>query len=229
MDPFSSALSDFYNKNSQDILWLNNSYGEPEKMPVEVFFREEEDISDLEYYALELSSGRILDVGAGAGCHSLILQQWEADVTALEINKVAAEIMKDRGVKNIRCADFFNYNDEKFDTLLLLMNGVGICGTLKGLSNFLQQAKKLLNVGGQLLFDSSDVSYLKADGSKLSENYFGEISYQYVYKDIAGEWFDWLYVDQNALTAIALQAGWNTEIMYEDEDDQYLARLTLAG
>ncbi len=228
MDIYGQALHDFYNHQPEEKLWLHNNYGEPEEMPVEVFFRGETEMPEAELLALNLCHSKILDIGAGAGSHALVLQQRGFDVTALEISPGAAAVMQKRGVKTVVQQDIFQYKTEKFDTLLLLMNGIGLTQTLAGLDRFLQHAKQLLLPGGQLIFDSSDISYLYEDLPLPKNRYYGEISYQYEYKNQWGDWFNWLYIDQKTLKKQAQKQGWKCEIVYEDEMDLYLAKLTLA-
>lgn len=226
MDPFGSALIDFYTKGEADILWLLNSYSEPEEMPVDIFFRDEDEMPPLEHSALSRCYGDVLDVGAGVGSHTLILQKLGHKVTAIDISADAVKIMKRRGVKNAVLQDVFA-TTEKFDTLLFLMNGIGLTGTLQGFVNFLNYAKNLINENGQLLFDSSDIAYLYEDLEKPTNQYFGEVNFCYEYKKEKGNWFNWLYIDQATLLHIARQNGWNCEIIFEDGEDQYLARLKL--
>lgn len=225
MDIFGRALQDFNQFGQTEKLWLHNNYGKPEDMPVEIFFRTEEDISDLEEFALNLCKGKILDIGAGAGAHSLILKTYNFDVTALEISPLACEVMKNRGLKKVINANIFTYQ-EKFDTLLLLMNGIGLCGDIKRLNRLLAHLKKCLNAGGQIIFDSSDISYLYPNENYPRENYYGQISYQYEYQSVKGDWFEWLYVDFDRLKKIALTNGLICERLFEDDMDQYLVRLT---
>lgn len=225
MDVFGKALLDFNQFGQTDKLWLHNNYGKPEDMPVEVFFRTEEDISDLEALALTLCKGKILDIGAGAGAHSLILQSHNFDVTALEISSLACEVMKKRGLRKVINDDIFTYQ-EKFDTLLLLMNGIGLCGDIAGLNQLLGHLNKCLNADSQIILDSSDISYLYQDTKYPEEKYYGEISYQYEYQSIKADWFNWLYIDFSLLKEMALRHGLNCELLFEDDMDQYLARLS---
>ncbi|MGI4021858.1 MAG: class I SAM-dependent methyltransferase [Janthinobacterium lividum] len=227
MDIYGQALQDFYNQQSVEKLWLNNNYGEPEEMPVEVFFRGETEMPEAELLALQLCRGKVLDIGAGAGSHALVLQDRNFEVSALEISPGAAELMKKRGVKTVLQQDIFQYKTEKFNTLLLLMNGIGLTQNLAGLDHFLQHAKQLLLPGGQLIFDSSDITYLYENLPLPKNNYFGEISYQYEYRNQQGNWFNWLYIDQKTLLKTASKNGWKCEIVYEDEMDLYLARLII--
>lgn len=226
-DVYGAALHDYYYAKKRAPLILHNNYGEDEEMPVDLFFREENDFPELEFIALSLCDGKVLDVGAGAGSHSLYLQKQGFDVTALEISTMACEIMKARGVKHIVNQDIFNYREEKFDTLLFLMNGIGLVETVGGLKQLLAHCKTILKQGGQLLFDSSDIAYLYEGHIPKGETYYGEVKFQYEYQNQIGDPFGWLYIDQDTLIKIAQKDGWVVQMLYEDENDQYLVRMSL--
>lgn len=225
MDVFGKALLDFHQFGQTEKLWLHNNYGKPEEMPVDVFFRSEEELSELEGYALSICKGKILDIGAGVGAHSLVLQLSGLDVTALEISAKACEIMKNRGIKKVSHGDIFS-DQKDYETLLFLMNGIGLCGDIEGLNKLLLHLKRFLKPEGQIILDSSDISYLFYPGNFPIEKYYGEISYQYEYQSIKGDWFKWLYIDFESLKHIAAKNGFLCEFLFEDEMDQYLARLT---
>ena len=227
MDVFGKALTDYYLNDKADVLHLFNSYLEPEEMPIDIFFRDREEMPELELKALEMCVGKTLDVGAGVGSHALILQNFNIDVTAIDICDDAVKIMKKRGVKKAFTQNILT-NTDKYDTLLFLMNGIGLTETLPKFRSFLGKAKQFLNEGGQLLFDSSDISYLFDKLQKPTQHYYGEISYCYEYQNITGKWFNWLYIDKETLTQEAVAQGWICEIILEDDQDQYLARLSLA-
>lgn len=228
MDVFGNALKDQFANGTAETLWLNNSYDEPEEMPVDIFFRTEEEMPDIELEAMDMCEGRVLDVGGGAGSHALILQERGFDIVALDISAAAVKIMKTRGLTHAVEGDIFTYSGEKFDTLLFLMNGIGLTGTIEGFKTFLTQAKSLLNEGGQLLFDSSDITYLYEGTEKPADKYYGEVSYQYEYKGEKGTWFDWLYIDPFLLKTIAREAGWECHLLFDDGQDQYLAEMRVA-
>lgn len=226
-DVYGEALLEYHqNGELKSPLLLHSTYGDIEEMPVEVFFREDEDFPELEFIALSLCDGKVLDVGAGVGSHALYLQEKEFNVTALEISPSACTIMKERGVKNIIQEDFHIFEGQQYDTLLFLMNGIGLAKTLEGFRQLLVHAKTLLTDKGQLLFDSSNISYLYDEYQiKRPDYYFGEIGYQYEFNNIKGEPFQWLYLDQEALIKIAHEESWVVQVLYEDENDQYLVRM----
>lgn len=226
MDIFGNALLDYYQNGNASTLWLHNSYDEPEEMPIDVFFRGAEEMPELELLALTHCKGKVLDVGAGVGSHALLLQKQDFDVTAIDISETAVNIMRSRGVMKAEVSNIFTEKN-RFDTLLFLMNGIGLTGTLPGFADFLVAAKSLINRRGQLIFDSSDIAYLYEGLSKPVNGYYGEISYCYEYLGKKGHWFNWLYLDKETLNRTANEYGWNCEILFDDGEDQYLARLTL--
>lgn len=227
-DIYGDFLKDYYAKGDNiETIWLHNNYAEAEEMPADIFFRKEFELSDLELLAIRLSKGKVLDIGAGAGAISLVLQRRGLDVTALELSPGACEVMKMRGVKKIVNTDIFTYEGQKYDTLLLMMNGIGFCEYLDKVEIFLNHAKKLLTPKGQILFDSSNVSYLYESKPYCDSGYFGEIDYQYEYKGEKGEWFTWVYIERELMQEMAERLGYKMELLFDDGHDQYLARLSL--
>ncbi|MGK6351292.1 class I SAM-dependent methyltransferase [Parapedobacter sp. DT-150] len=225
-DVLGQALHDHFHGRTGGKLLLHTSYGDIEEMPVDEFFRAPNDFPELEHIALALCDGPVLDVGAGAGGHALYLQAQHMDVTALEHSPQACAVMRERGVQHVVCADFFQYQEGTYDTLLFMMNGIGIAGTMDGLRALFRHSRSLLNTGGQLLFDSSDIAYLYADSTvKKPSGYYGEIQYRYEYKGIYGAQFSWLFIDQKTLIQLARAEGWVVQVLYEDEYDQYLVRM----
>ncbi len=226
VDVLGQAISDFYNKQPISKLWIHNKYGKREEMPIATYFRDAEQMPNLELIALQNCHGKVLDIGAGAGSHALELQDKGFDVTALEISEKAAQVIRHRGVEKIIQQDIYSFHTGQFDTLLLLMNGIGLTGSISRLRRFLQHAEKILYPSGQLIFDSSDVAYLYDNNIPQIDRYYGEIMYRYEYKKQKTDWFSWLYIDQKTLSKIAWEEGWKVEILFTDEFDQYLAKLT---
>jgi SAM-dependent methyltransferase len=220
-DAYGEALQDYYYDRFVPPLLLNTSYGARETMPPEVFFRDRDGFSELESYALSLANGSILDVGAGAGAFTLYLQKQGFDVVANEISSIACEIMRSRGVKNVNEYPVQEESGSFYDTILLMMNGLGLFGTLNGLREGLMKLRELLTPGGQIVADSSDIRYLY-ESALPEERYHGEIDYQYFYQGRPGEWFKWVYVDQKTLKYTARQCGLHCQVVFEDENDHYL-------
>ena len=181
--------------------------------------------------ALESCKGKVLDVGAGAGAHSKELIDRGLDVDSIEISDGAVEYMKSIGL-NARKINFFYLKNEKYDTILMMMNGIGVAGKLSNLENTLLQAKSLLQPGGKILCDSSDIKYLYEDEDgalwvDLNSEYYGNFRFQMKFKKEKGPWFDWLYVDFDNLFNAAKNVGLKAKKIV-DQDDHYLAEITIA-
>ena len=229
-DPMGAAILDFQKQGKAARLRVLSSMFEEDEMPVTHLFRSIREMPVLEQKALQLAKGRVLDIGAGSGCHTLVLQEKGLAVKAIDISPLSCEAMKLRGVKDAECINLFDdHLGTGFDTILLLMNGTGIAGKIEHLSALFQRLKALLNPGGQILIDSSDLKYIyeNEDGSfdiNLNGAYYGEVDYQMIYKDVRGDRFDWLYVDFPLLESIAETCGLHGELVAEGEHYDYLAR-----
>ena len=231
LDPLGHAIKDYYESDLNRDIIVESDIAEDDTISSKYFFRSYENMSQLEQLALKKCYGKILDVGAAAGCHSLYLHEQGLDTTALEISKLCCEVMTSRGIRNVIADDYFKYKDEKHDTLLFLMNGIGIAGTLTGLEKLLIKANQLLNTGGILVFDSSDIDYMyyDQDGSKLinlNSNYYGELSYKMRYSSFIGKPFKWLFIDPGTLEPVARKYGFKTEIIAYGNHFDYLGVLT---
>jgi SAM-dependent methyltransferase len=186
---------------------------------------------EIEKVALDLCKGKVLDIGAGSGTHSVVLQKKKFDVTALDLSPLSCEIMLKRGIFNVVNQDIFSYKEAGFDTMLLLMNGIGIAGTLDGLDKMLLHLKTLLKKGGKIFLESTDIMYmfLQDDGSVLIDlngDYYGELTYEISYNNHTST-FPWLYVDYTTLETHAIALGYNCTQIITDEDASYLACLEL--
>lgn len=243
--PHGLAIGDCYAGDRSAEVIAHRSDGAVYPMPARVFFRTPRAFPPLERFALRQARGRVLDIGAGAGCHALALQRRGLEVTALDVSRAAVRVMRARGVKDARVADVFRFEPRRraaprgrdgegapYDTLLLLMNGIAIAGTLAGLRRFLKRVRRWLPADGRVLLDSMDLrrdrGYSRAAlaRSRRRGRYFGEIRYAFEYRGRRGPAFPTLFVDPRTLLRVAAQAGWRGQVLYEEDDGSYLARLS---
>ncbi|WP_339337692.1 class I SAM-dependent methyltransferase [Croceitalea sp. MTPC9] len=233
MDVFGEALLDYQKGNYIEDIKTFSSLDEEDIIPLPYLFRSYKNMPQLEQKALNLCKGSILDIGAGAGSHSLYLQEKGHQVCALDISLGAVETCKLRGVKNTVHSNILDYSGIEFDTLLLLMNGIGIVEKLENLDSYLRYFKSILKPSGQFLLDSSDIIYMYDEdedgGYWIPEgvNYYGEVEFTMQYKNRKSNPFGWLYLDYNTLRNACEANNFNCELVSEGKHFDYLARLTV--
>ena len=231
-DLMGRAIWDYYYQENSEDLQTETSISELDDLPVSYLFRDYQEMNALEKKALDLSFGKVLDVGSGAGSHSLYLQnERKLEVTALDISPKSIEVCKARGVKNAICEDLLQFSEKNFDTVLLLMNGTGIFQSLEHIDQYLQKLKSLVAENGQILIDSTDILYMydqDDDGGVLvpATGYYGELDYYLHYKGESELPMKWLYLDFDTLENAAFANGFKIQKI-EQLEDSYLAQLTL--
>lgn len=232
------AIRDYFEGDEKAEIIIHSSEGDYENIEVSLFFREFPCIPLIEKAALDLCYGDVIDIGAGTGCHALELQNRGLQTTAIDILPEAVDVMKKRGLRDARVADFREIQDEKFDTVLMLMNGIGIVGDLAGFDGFLKQVGGLVKPGGQVVFDSIDlreeepsniryetVKKTDSDVCKNKKHYRGEIEYRIEYKGITYPPFKWLFIDKETVRDVSACYGWGFEKIMDYENGRYLGRI----
>jgi SAM-dependent methyltransferase len=233
MEPYGAALLAYFEGDAGAEMLIHRDDGRQFRMPAGHFFREPSAFTAIEKAALRHCAGQVLDAGAGTGLHSLVLQERGLPVTAIDLSPQAVEIMRRRGVREVRCASVFAYEGGPFDTLLMMGHGIGMVETVAGLDRFLGHARGLLSAGGQVLLDSLDVrgttdpahlAYQEAN--RRAGRYVGEIRLQFEHRGKRGPWCGWLHVDAGTLKEHAGKAGWQCEVILAQPSGDYLVCLT---
>jgi SAM-dependent methyltransferase len=230
-DLFGKALLDYQNGNYSEDIITSTNISDEDVLPLPYLFRDYNDMPKLEQKALQLSKGKILDVGCGGGSHSLCLQKKGFKVKAIDISKGAIEVAQKRGVLHVEVLNVLE-ETESFDTILLLMNGTGIFQELVQVSKYLTHIKSLLNPNGQILIDSSDIKYMYEDDDggfwmDMNSQYYGELDYFLSYKGEKEIPMKWLYLDFETLKLACETVGLKCELILEGKHFDYLARLTV--
>ena len=224
-DVFGNAITAYFNGETNATILVRSENFEDDAIPVSYLFRDHKDMPKLERIALSKCRGKILDVGCSAGSHALYLQNTlKLDVKGIDTSQGSIDIAEKRGLLETQCVSF-NNAEGIFDTVLLLMNGTGIIGTLQDIPEFFETLKGLLQPSGQVLIDSSDLIYLYEPGEEV-KGYYGQMRYELEYDGKRSEAFDWLFLDKENLTAEAQIHGFNCEILFEGDHYEYLARLS---
>jgi len=231
MKPYSKCLADYYKGDIAASFSIVRDDGFKEQVPASVFFTGKE-FSSLETRGLDLCKGHVLDVGAGAGRHSLELIRRGFPVTALDISPEMETILRDRGIREVIISDIFSFSDHRFDTLLMLMKGIGMVGTVDRLDQFLKHAHQLTAEAGQILCDSIDVSKTsdpvhvayRQRNLELGKP-AGQQNLVMTYKT-ESEPFEWLHIDFPTLEAHCQKTGWVAGLILEEPNGHYLCTMT---
>lgn len=230
-DIIGTALLDYYHGNYSEDIITETNISEEDELSLPYLFRTFKEMPKIEKQALNHAKGRILDVGCGAGSHSLYLQKKNFDVMAIDTSRGAIEVCKLRGIKNAKNINLLQLENESFDTILLLMNGTGIFQNLKNTPKYLKHLKTLLKPNGQILIDSSDLRYMyetTAEGGILvpADRYYGELEFTMRYKQMESESFEWLYLDEKTFANICNLNNLNFEVIFRGDNFDYLAQIT---
>jgi SAM-dependent methyltransferase len=231
MDTYSQALSNYHSGKGPDTFTIIRDDDFTSTVPVGMFF-DTKSFSNIETMALSSCLGKTLDIGAGVGRHSTELQRTGVDVTGIDISKTAVEIMNERGIHKTICCDIFHFSGPEFHTLLMLMNGIGIAGNPQKLDQLLTACHDLLTIDGEIFVESIDV--LKSndtthknyrDRNVSNSNYSGQQNLRIDYDGVLGSWFEWLHLTFVELTRHAEANQFEAELMIDEDDGRYLARL----
>jgi SAM-dependent methyltransferase len=232
MKPFGMAIDAYFEGDKAVELIMRRDDGQQFPVPVGVFFRDPSKFSAIDQAAVELCTGRVLDVGAGTGVHGLVLQEKDLPVTCIDISPHAVNIMERRGLKDVHCADIFEFTEGPFDTLLMMGHGIGLVETIDGMDRFLERAHTLLTEDGQVLLDSLDVrvtddpdNLAYHEANRRKGRYIGEIGIQFEFRGEKGPYCGWLQVDEETLSEHAETAGYRYELIHKEESGDHLSRL----
>jgi len=238
-DAFGFALLDRLDGGS-GIHVIERDDGHKEEMSADVYFLDLDEweefhvVTATDRVAVEMVSGRILDVGAGAGRHALVLQQLGHEVVALDVSPGAIEVCRERGVEQTFLGtihELAETDPEPFDAAILLGHNLALLGSPEASGPFLDSLRSLLKPDGVVVGNTLDV-YRTDDPIHLAFHQAnrdrgrlpGQLTLRVTFEDTVGDWFDYLFVAPEELTELVERSGWRIEDMTEP-NPSYLAVL----
>ena len=230
-DVFGEAILAHVKEGNSGKIIVENNVGDGYEIPLQYLFREYNEMPEIEKMALAECYGDVLEVGAGAGAHAVCLKKMGRNLMLIDTSPGAVEHLKTEGFETA-CVDLFDFTaPKKFDTMLMMMNGIGVVQTVDRFEEFFAKAKLLLKEDGQILCDSADVSYLFEDDNgeiwiDLNADYYGEVEFKMQFENHSTDWFPWLFVDFQTLAYYASKNGFDCECLMVDDNSQFLAKLT---
>ncbi len=233
--PLGAALLAYHNGRHDGVLGIESDVFDTEDVAVRLYYRPDEDpLPDLDRRALDRCAGKVLDAGAGAGRHALDLQCRGLEVTALDVSADAVRVMQDRGVSDVRQGDIYTSNLGSYDTILLLMNGIGLAGGPEGLERLFERFHRLLRPGGRIIFDAAglDAAIRKDEFEELADvaigrPQFGEVFFRLTFNNLKGEWYPWLFPTTTMVADVARTTGFHCTIIARGARCAFLVELTL--
>lgn len=232
-DLLGKAMLDFYHGKDTGPLITETNISEADELPLPYLFRSYTEMPAIEQKALQVCKGHVLDAGCGAGSHSLYLQNKGFKVTAIDASEGASEVARLRGVAQVTPTSLLDFKGQQFDTVLLLMNGTGIFGSLDKVSVYLTHLKALLAPKGQVLIDSSDLRYMYDTSEEggiwvPQDRYYGALDFTITYQGETSKSFPWLYLDERIFETAAIASGFSFEVLERGDNFDYLARLSVS-
>ena len=236
-EPLGAALLAYHNGRHDAFLRIDSDVFDSEDVAVRHYYRPDKDrLEDLDRRALERCKGAVLDAGAGAGRHTLDLQCRGLEVTAIDVAKDAVQVMLDRGISDVRQGDIFTSDLGSYDTILILMNGIGMAGRHEGLEKLFNRLRQLLKPGGRVVFDAAglDAEISRLDAENLSDMaigrpHLGEVYFRLTFDDLEGSWYPWLFPTSTQVADAAHDAGFDFTVMGRGARGAFLAEVKRQG
>ena len=221
-DVFGQALKG-YLKGDLSQYVIRGKDGNDEKINIDTFFTSYFDWEDYEKTLIaNHAEGRILDIGAGAGRHSLFLQDRGFDVHAIDNSPQAVRLMEIRGLKKVYLMDLrkINFPPEYFDTALIMFNDLGLAGTIKNTVKLLKKLFTMTKPTGKVI-----VTLRNPLAGNSSSELMEKIKIRMEYNDAIGNWFNSIMVSPDELKNLIRDTGWFVTDIIEGKDGFYGAVL----
>jgi SAM-dependent methyltransferase len=199
----------------------------------DLYFTEYEQWSPIEHEAIALATGRILDIGCGAGRHALYLQEKGFDVTGIDNSPGAIEVCRARGLKKAFVCPIENvdeFSENSFDTIIMFGNNFGLFGSPENAPKILEKFSRITAPKARIIAGTRN-PYLTDDPAHLKYHEFnrqrgrmpGQIRLRVRYQQFVGEWFDYLFVSPEEMCGILKNTDWQIEKFLAPNEANYFA------
>jgi SAM-dependent methyltransferase len=196
------------------------------------YFTEYEDWNPIEKKAMEFVKGRVLDIGCGAGRHSLYLQKNGFDVLGIDNSPLAIKVCKLRGLKKAKVMSIEDVNSKpnSFDTIIMMGNNFGLFGSFEKARKLLKRFHEMTSEGALIIAHTRD-PYKTDNPAHLEYQEFnrkrgrmsGQLRIRIRFRKYAGQWFDYLMVSKEEMQSILKGTRWKVKEFIDSENSQYIA------
>jgi SAM-dependent methyltransferase len=198
-----------------------------------IYFSAHDDWSEHYKRAIEFARGKVLDIGCGAGRHSIYLQSKGLDVTGIDVSALAVRVSRLRGLKKAKVMSIGEVGIFKpgfFDTVLMLGNNFGLFGSFSNARLLLKKLYRITSPGALIIAESNDpyktenpfhIRYQKANRRRGRMS--GQLRIRIRFMKYVGRWFDYLIVSKGEMKEILKTTGWKVKRFIDSDSSPYVA------
>lgn len=230
-DAFGQMLMACYN-GSDVSETVERDDGSTNTIFAQAYFSDYTNWHPIEQKAMDFVNGRVLDVGCGAGRHSLYLQKKGFDVLGIDVSPIAIEVCKLRGLAKAKALslDDIDFKPNSFDTIIMMGNNFGLFGSFSKARKLLKIFYKMTSEGALIIADTRDP--YKTDNpkhlayhslNKKKGRMAGQVRIRTRFQTYVSDWFDYLMVSKKELTAILEGTGWTIKEFIDSDAPKYVA------
>jgi len=232
-DAFGQALYAYYTRGINFLLAIRDDGFVSDAGGVKVYFDEYEKWPVREKRALKFikKTDKVLDIGCGAGRHSLYLQSRGIDVTGIDNSPLAVKVCKLRGLKKAKALGIEDVEKKSgcFDVMLLLCNNFGLLGTEKRAKKLLKKFYKITPPGARIITESydSNTAFFRdyREFNRKRGRHPGAFRVKLSYGRYETDWFEYIRVSVRELGAVLKDTGWKVSKVFPTKDYSYVAVL----
>ena len=228
-DAFGQEMWAFYKGDrTSEIVERDDGYFDASPKGPKAYFSEYEDWSQVERSAIEFVKGRVLDIGCGAGRHSLYLQKKGFDVLGIDNSPLAIKVCKLRGLKNaeVMAIEDVDFRPDSFDTIIMMGINFGLFGSFKKARRLLKKFHKMTSRNGLLIASTRD-AYKTENPDHLEYHRLnkergrmgGQLRIRVRFRKYVGRWFDYLIVSKKEMKKILKGTGWEIKKFIDSDED----------
>ena len=197
-----------------------------------LYFSEYEEWDPIEKKAMDSVEGRILDIGCGAGRHSLYLQKMGFDVLGIDSSPLAIKVCKLRGLKKakVMAIEELDFKLNSFDTVIMMGSNFGLFGSFRNARRLLKKLHRITSKNGLIIASTRDT--YKTDNpdhlhyhmlNKKRGRMAGQLRLRIRFRKCVGRWFDYLIVSKKEMEQILKGTGWKIREFIDSGNSAYIA------
>jgi 2-polyprenyl-3-methyl-5-hydroxy-6-metoxy-1,4-benzoquinol methylase len=196
------------------------------------YFSEYKDWAPHKKRAMKFVKGKILDVGCGAGRHSLYLQKKNFDVLGIDVSPLVIEVCKLRGLKKaqVMSIEQINFKPNSFDTILMMGNNFSLFGSFKKAQRLLKRFHKMTSKNALIIAETLDpyktndpTSFEYYESNKKKGRMSGQLRGRIRFEKYISKWFYFLKASKEEMEEILDGSKWKVKEFIDSEESQYIA------